>query len=133
MHAPHPSGRRPVRPYPRARLVIVTAGLIAALGMVTASMLYASYEDALREQQVTLRNVAIVFAAQTTAVAQAVDGASRRAASLYRARGAGALAPGFLEEHAGSAQPYVARLAVFDAAGRLAASVSPGSSARRLP
>ncbi|SFD03085.1 bifunctional diguanylate cyclase/phosphodiesterase [Massilia yuzhufengensis] len=133
MQAPNPSGLRPVRPYPRARLVIVTAGLIAALGMVTASMLYASYEDALREQQVTLRNVAIVFAAQTTGVAQAIDGATQRTATLYRARGAGVLTPGFLEEHAGPARPYLARMALFDAAGRLAASVAPGDMARSLP
>ena len=56
-----PEPTHPIRPYPLARLVVVTAGLIAALGLVTASMLYASYEDTLRDQKVTLRNMAIAF------------------------------------------------------------------------
>ncbi|NNG24795.1 bifunctional diguanylate cyclase/phosphodiesterase [Telluria aromaticivorans] len=128
-----PEPAHPIRPYPLARLVVVTAGLIAALGLVTASMLYASYEDTLRNQKVTLRNMAIAFAAQTAGVAQAIDSTARRTATLYRARGAGVLVPGFVEEHAGLAHPYLLRLVVFDATGRVAASVAPAEGGADLP
>ena len=88
MQVPPPRSVRTIRPTPLSRLVIVTAGLIAALGMITGAMLYASYEDALREQQVTLRNVAIAFAAQTAGVAQAIDSASQQAARMLLAQDA---------------------------------------------
>ncbi|MBQ5948220.1 EAL domain-containing protein [Massilia sp. ST3] len=108
------------RPYPLARLVIIAAGLIAALGMVTASMLYASYDDTVREQKTNLRNIAVIFAAQTTSVAQAVDGALQRAASAMR-RDPAALARLLAEESAGPAHAYLLRIAAFDANGTLLA------------
>ncbi|UVW29235.1 EAL domain-containing protein [Massilia sp. H6] len=133
MHLSTPAPSPAVRPYPLARLAVVTAGLIVTLGLVTASMLHASYNDALRDQQVTLRNMAIAFAAQTTGVAQAIDSTAQRAATLYRARGSGVLTPGFLEEHAGLAHPYLMRVMLFDAQGRVAASVAPTNALFSLP
>lgn len=64
---------RPLRPYSPRRLALVTAALIATLGLVTGAMLYASYQDALREQQLTLRHVAIAISAQTAGVAEGVE------------------------------------------------------------
>ncbi|MGI4719681.1 MAG: bifunctional diguanylate cyclase/phosphodiesterase [Janthinobacterium lividum] len=124
---------RPVRPYPLSRLVIVTTGLVVALGLTTAAMLTASYQDALREQQVTLRNVAIAFAAQTAGVTQAIDSAAKSAArTMLASKGQGA---------AGSdegldlsqAHPYLLRLVLFDAGGRVAGSIVPGAAGRDMP
>ncbi|MBQ5940710.1 MULTISPECIES: EAL domain-containing protein [unclassified Massilia] len=134
MHTPDHPARSRTRPYPMARLVIIASGLIAALGMVTASMLYASYEDTLRDQKTNLRNIAIIFAAQTTGVAQAVDSALQRAASAVRRGDPAALAPLLAEESAGPAHAYLLRIAAFDASGKLlASSRADHSAARALP
>ena len=131
MHTPDHPARPRTRPYPMARLVIIASGLIAALGMVTASMLYASYDDTLRDQKANLRNIAIIFAAQTTSVAQAVDGALQRAAGAVRRGDAAALAPLLAEESAGPAHAYLLRIAAFDASGKLLASARADHSATR--
>ena len=133
MHLSKPAPSPAVRPYPLARLVVISAGLIITLGLVTASLLLASYDDAVRDEKVTLRNMAIAFAAQTAGVAQAIDSTAQRAATLYRARGAEVLAPGFLEEHAGLAHPYLMRVMLFDSQGRVAASIAPAHAPASLP
>ena len=122
----------PIRPYPLSRLVIVTAGLVAALGMIPAAMLYASYQDALREQQVTLRNVAIAFSAQTAGVAQAIDSAAQQAAHMVLGGAAGP-SPALADNRNGLAHPYLLRIVLFDTAGRPAGSVTPGGNTRKLP
>ena len=127
------SDLKPKRPYSLARLAIVTAGLIAALGFVTAAMLFASYQDALREQQVTLRNVAVAFAAQTAGVSQAIEGASQGAARMLLGRPATPPAPTLDDTPAYAAHPYLLRLVLFDADGRLAGSVTPGTSGLDMP
>ena len=130
MHPPIP-GLRPVRPYPLSRLVIVTTGLVVALGLTTAAMLTASYQDALREQQVTLRNVAIAFAAQTAGVTQAIDSAAKSAArAVLSPDGQGAAG---LDEGLAPAHPYLLRLVLFDADGRVAGSIVPGAAGRDMP
>ncbi|WP_409268415.1 EAL domain-containing protein [Massilia sp. BHUDP2] len=123
---------RTIRPTPLSRLVIVTAGLIAALGLITGAMLYASYQDALREQQVTLRNVAIAFAAQTAGVAQAIDSAAQQAARMLLVQDAPP-SSGMADGRDGLAHPYLARIFLFDTAGQTVGSVMPGSSSRDLP
>ena len=128
MQAPHPPAVRTIRPTPLSRLVIVTAGLIAALGLITGAMLYASYKDALREQQVTLRNVAIAFAAQTAGVAQAIDSAAERAAHMLLAQDS---QPGLDAD--GLAHPYLLRIVLFDNAGQAIGSIAPDDNARELP
>jgi diguanylate cyclase (GGDEF)-like protein/PAS domain S-box-containing protein len=122
---------RPLRPYSPARLAFVTAALIAALGLVTGAMLYASYQDALRERQVTLRNVAIAFAAQTAGVTEAIESAAQQAARMLLAEG-GASA-GIADGRDAMDHPYLLRIVVFDSAGRAVGSVVPGGGARRLP
>jgi len=123
---------RTIRSTPLSRLVIVTAGLIAALGLITGAMLYASYQDALREQQVTLRNVAIAFAAQTAGVAQAIDSAAQQAARMLLVQDAPP-ASGMADGRDGLAHPYLLRIVLFDTAGQTVGSVMPGSSSRDLP
>ncbi|CAN7593614.1 bifunctional diguanylate cyclase/phosphodiesterase [Massilia sp. LjRoot122] len=132
MPFPHPPRAQPVRPYPLSRLVIVTAGLIAALGLITAAMLYASYQDALREEQVTLRNVAIAFSAQTAGVAQAIDSAAQQTARMVLA-GEGPPSPGLADGQDGLAHPYLLRIVLFDTAGKTVGSIMPGQSSRDLP
>jgi diguanylate cyclase (GGDEF)-like protein/PAS domain S-box-containing protein len=122
---------RTIRPTPLSRLVIVTGGLIAALGLITGAMLYASYQDALREQQVTLRNVAIAFAAQTAGVAQAIDSAAQQAARMLLQETPSS--SGIADGREGLAHPYLARIVLFDTAGQVVGSVMPGSSSRDLP
>ncbi len=132
MQAPSPAALQPSRPYPLLRLVIVTAGLAATLGLVTASMLYASYQDALREQQVTLRNVAIAFAAQTAGVAQGIEGAALGAARMVLARRTSAAAP-TVDGRRDLNHPYLLRVVLFDSAGRMAGTVMPGTSGQDMP
>ncbi|MCA1858213.1 EAL domain-containing protein [Massilia oculi] len=132
MHVPPPTATRTIRPYPLSRLVIVTGGLIAALGLVTGTMLYASYHDALREQQLTLRNVAIAFSAQTAGVSQAIDSAAQQAAQTLLARGTPA-AGGVFVGQGGGTNSYVLRIVLFDSTGRLVGSVTPGKNVPVLP
>lgn len=132
MQVPPPPALRTIRPTPLSRLVIVTAGLIAALGLITDAMLYASYQDALREQQVTLRNVAIAFAAQTAGVAQAIDSAAQQAARMVLADNAPP-SPGLADGRDGLAHPYLLRTVLFDSAGHAVGSVMPGNDSRNLP
>ncbi|VXB61827.1 EAL domain-containing protein [Massilia sp. 9I] len=126
MQVPSPRSGHPIHPYPLSRLVIVTAGLIAALGLITGSMLYASYQDALREQEVTLRNVAIAFAAQTAGAAQAIDSAARQSAHIMLRRDDG-LAPGL------AAHRFLLRVVLFDSNGRQLGSLLPAGDKRDLP
>ncbi|RZA33625.1 MAG: EAL domain-containing protein [Lysobacteraceae bacterium] len=132
MQVPPPISVRSIRPYPLSRLVIVTAGLIAALGLITSSMLYASYQDALREREVTLRNVAIAFAAQTAGVAQAIESAAQQAARIVLVEGDSPSA-GLADGQDGLAHPYLLRVVVFDSDGRMAGSIMPGGRTRDLP
>jgi len=131
MQVPSTPSARTIRPTPLSRLVIVTGGLIASLGLVTGAMLYAAYQDTLRERQVTLRNVAIAFAAQTAGVAQAIDSAALAAARTVLASG-DAPASSLQEGLDGVTHPYLLRIVLFDAAGKPAGSVTP-SGAPRLP
>ncbi|KFI07893.1 hypothetical protein, partial [Massilia sp. BSC265] len=132
MQAPPPPAVRTIRPTPLSRLVIVTAGLIAALGLITGAMLYASYQDALRGQQVTLRNVAIAFAAQTAGVAQAIDSAAQQAARMVLTDDSPP-SSGLVGGRDGLAHPYLLRIVLFDTAGNTIGSIMPGSSSRDLP
>jgi len=128
MTMPDTPAPREQRRYPLARLVVITAGLILVLGMLTASMLLASYNESLRVQQVSLRNIAIAFAAQTMSVAKAVDGTTVRAASIYRFRGAAGLGEVLLDESSGGALDYLRRLAIVDTGGRVLASIRPAAA-----
>jgi diguanylate cyclase (GGDEF)-like protein/PAS domain S-box-containing protein len=114
-----------------ARLAVLTVGLIAVLGMVTGSMLYASYQDAERDQQINLRNIAVVFAAQTASVAQVVDATLQHAAAGLR-ENLSPIEPLLREESAGPVRAYLARLAVYDARGQLLGSVRAGNAATRV-
>ncbi|MET0980638.1 MAG: EAL domain-containing protein [Telluria sp.] len=125
MTPPHPPASRGLRPYPLATLVITTAGLILALALLTASMLFASYHDTLDAQKTSLRNVAIAFAAQTMSVAKAVDGTMTRAAGIHRNLGAADVGRVLLGQNSGGALEYLRRLAIVDAAGGVVSSVSP--------
>ncbi|MFC5462826.1 EAL domain-containing protein [Massilia niabensis] len=124
MTPPQPPASRELWRYPKVNLVVTTAGLILALVLVTASMLFASYHDTLNAEKTSLRNVAIAFAAQTMSVAKAVDGTMTRAAGIYRDRGAADVGQVLLGESSGGALEYLRRLAIVDAAGRVVSSVS---------
>ncbi|QOY95066.1 EAL domain-containing protein [Massilia sp. UMI-21] len=132
MPPPTPLTRHTIRPYSPSRLVVVTAGLIAALGLITGSILHASYRDALRAQEVTLRNVAIAFAAQTAGVTQAIDSAAWQAARMVLATGASP-SSGLSKGQEALAYPYLLQVVLFDAAGRPVGSVAPGGGMRTLP
>ena len=132
MQATVPPTVRTIRPYPLSRLVIVTAGLIAALGLITGSMLYASYRDALHEQEVTLRNVAIAFAAQTASVTQAIDSAARQSAHILLRRDSGPV-PGLADGRDGLAHRYLLRVVLFDTAGRPLGSLTPAGDDLAMP
>ncbi|WP_084677036.1 bifunctional diguanylate cyclase/phosphodiesterase [Massilia niastensis] len=132
MHIPDNPAEYRTRPYPIARLVIVTAGLIAVLGLVTASMLYTSYQETLRDQKVNLRNIAIVFAAQVATAAQGVDGSTLRLANVLRKGATGRLEALLMDESAGPARPYLLRIAVFDADDRLLGSARTARAAARV-
>lgn len=111
------------------RLIVTAAGLIVALGLVTASLLVASYRDTMRIQTTTLRNISIAFSAQTFSVAKAVDGAVIRAASVVRYRGPGGLQEVLGDASEDGALAHVDRLAAIDLSGALLASVAPGGGA----
>ncbi|MCC2974225.1 EAL domain-containing protein [Massilia sp. IC2-476] len=132
MQVPSQPTVRSIRPTPLSRLVIVTAGLIAALGMVTGAMLYDSYRDALREEQITLRNVAIAFAAQTASVVQAIDSAARQSAHILLRRDGGPV-PGLADGRDGLTHRYLLRVLLFDNAGRQLGSLLPAGEHRALP
>ena len=111
------------------RLVAATALMISVLGAATSAMLYVSYNDALRAQQTSLRNLSIAFAAQTLTVAQAVDQVIRQVGRVYRGGVAPppSLSPYFDEN--GPAQEYLLGVHLYDAGGRLIASGAPASVA----
>lgn len=90
-------------------------------------MLYVSYQDALRAQQASLRNLSIAFAAQTLTVAQAVDQLMRQVGRAYRGGATPPLAPFFAEN--GPAQEYLLGVHLYDAAARPVASGAPASVA----
>lgn len=117
------------RPYSLRRLIAATALLISILGAATSAMLYVSYDDALRAQQTSLRNLSIAFAAQTFSVAQAVDQVMRQVGRAYRSDPGRAppLAPYFDEN--GPAQEYLLGVHLYDAAGRPLASGRPANVA----
>jgi len=119
------------RPFPLAGLMVITGALILVLGMLTVWMLLLSYDDALRAQKASLRNVATAFAAQTRSVAKAVDGATVRAASIVRFRGASGLGEVLGDGSSAGALDDIRRLAVVDAAGRVVASI--GADMASLP
>ncbi|MGJ9418615.1 EAL domain-containing protein [Massilia sp. CMS3.1] len=122
-------------PYSLASLGALTALLILALVLGTAAMLNVSYQDTLRQQKTTLRNLAIAFAAQTEIVARAVDQALRQVERSYKP-GQGA-APARLDyfDEGGAAEEYLLGLYVFDLDGRLLAAGTPAGAgpAPRLP
>jgi len=126
-----PATAPPVRvgPYSLVSLAILTGFLILALVLGTATMLKVSYQDTMRQQKTTLRNLSIAFSAQTLIVAQAVDQAMRQVEYDYR--------PGPHAEpvrldyfdRQGAAQGYLLGLYIFDLDGRLLASgVPPGAA-----
>jgi len=121
-----PPGTSTLGRIPSSRLVLVTAGLIASLGMVTGAILYAAYQDTLREQQITLRNVAIAFAAQTASVTQAIDSVSQAAARTVLL---GGTVP---DAHADLEHPFLLRIVLYDEAGLPIGSVTPGGRMQRL-
>lgn len=126
-------------PYSPARLGAVTALLILMLVLGTGAMLFVSYQDTLRQQKTTLRNLSIAFAAQTLSVAQAVDQALRQVERGYRpAARPGAARPGVARpgvarldyfDERGPAQEYLLGIHVYDRAGRLVASGSSPTAA----
>ena len=129
---PAPPGSPPplrLGPYSLASLGTLTALLILALVLGTAAMLKVSYDDTLRQQKTTLRNLAIAFSAQTQIVAQAVDQAMHQVERNYRP-GAGAQ-PVRLDyfDQQGAAREYLLGLYVFGLDGTLLASAVPPGAA----
>ncbi len=121
------AGGVPARPYRLARLLVATALLIATLVAATTAMLTVAYQDALRQQETTLRNLAIAFSAQTASVVQAVDGAMELAARAAAPDEPGRPALAALARFgAHSLGPdYLVGIHVYDGDGRLAASGMP--------
>jgi diguanylate cyclase (GGDEF)-like protein/PAS domain S-box-containing protein len=117
------AGPAPLRPYPLARLVAATTLLIVVLVGATAVMLFVSYQDALRQQKTTLRNLAIAFSAQTSSVVQAVDDAMHLA-ERARAADQPGRAPGGLAQFGASilGPEYLLGIHLYDNDGRLATS-----------
>ena len=109
-------------PYPLARLSTVTSLLILALVLGTAAMLFVSYQDTLRQQKTTLRNLSIAFAAQTLIVAQAVDQALRQVERNYAPGPAPGVARLDYFDERGPAQEYLLGIYLFDLDGQLVAS-----------
>ena len=98
-------------------------------------MLYVSYNDALREQQTSLRNLSIAFAAQTlTRGAGGRPGdAPGRARLPQRRRRARRPLSSYFDEN-GPAQEYLLGIHVYDSDGQLVASGAPASApAPRAP
>ncbi|MET0981381.1 MAG: EAL domain-containing protein [Telluria sp.] len=132
-----PTAVPPLRlgPYSLASLATLTALVVLALVLGTAAMLKLSYDDTLRQQKTTLRNLSIAFAAQTLIVAQAVDQAMRQVERGYRP-GPG-VEPARLDyfDQQGAAREYLLGLYVFGLDGRLLASgIPPGAAMHaRLP
>jgi diguanylate cyclase (GGDEF)-like protein/PAS domain S-box-containing protein len=129
------AGTAPLRPYPRARLVLATTLLIVTLVAATAAMLYVAYADALRQQETTLRNLAIAFSAQTSSVVQAVDDAMRLAEHALAADEPGRAGLAALARFgARSLSPdYLLGIDVYDSDGRLAASGIPAGRKAQAP
>ena len=100
-----------------------------ALVLGTAAMLEVSYQDTVRQQKTTLRNLSIAFSAQTLIVAQAVDEAMReveRSDIASSSTGPVRLDDADLQ---GAARGYLLGLYVFDREGRLlATAMSPGAA-----
>jgi len=111
------------RRFSLAGLMAITGVLILVLGVLTGWMLLLSYDDALRAQKASLRNVATAFAAQTRSVAKAVDGATVRAASIVHFRGANGLGEVLGDGSSAGALDEIRRLAVVDPAGQVLASI----------
>jgi len=132
-----PTATPPLRlgPYSLASLATLTALVVLALVLGTAGMLKLSYDDTLRQQKTTLRNLSIAFAAQTLIVAQAVDQAMRQVERGYRPDPGGEAVRLDYFDQQGAAQEYLLGLYVFGLDGRLLASgVPPGRATHaRLP
>ncbi|QOL49477.1 bifunctional diguanylate cyclase/phosphodiesterase [Massilia litorea] len=134
-HPSAPSAAPPPKPgpYPPASLSALVVLLILTLVLGTAAMLKVSYEDTMRQQKTTLRNLAIAFAAQTEVVAQAVDETIRQVQRSYAS--ASGQAPVRLDyfDGQGVAREYLLGLYVFDLNGRPLASATPAGAAVRAP
>ena len=119
--------------YSPVRLGTLAALLILTLVLGTAAMLHVSYRDTLRQQQTTLRNLAIAFAAQSQVVAQAVDQALRQVERNYQpAPAAQPQRLAFFDEE-GPVREYLLGLYVFGLDGRLLASGAPQGARRPAP
>ncbi|MGZ8303593.1 MAG: bifunctional diguanylate cyclase/phosphodiesterase [Telluria sp.] len=106
----------------------MTALLISVLAVGTSAMLYVSYEDAVREQKISLRNLSVAFAAQTLSVAQGVYQVMDQVSRTYRNSDARELAlPTYFEDD-GPAREYLLGIHVFDQGGNLVASGSPAAA-----
>ena len=129
---PSPTSATPplrLGPYSLAGLATLTALVVLALVLGTAAMLKLSYDDTLRQQKTTLRNLSIAFAAQTLIVAQAVDQALRQAERAYRpGPGAEPVRLDYFDQQ-GAAQEYLLGLYIFGLDGRLLASDRPPGAA----
>jgi diguanylate cyclase (GGDEF)-like protein/PAS domain S-box-containing protein len=120
-------------PYPPASLSGLVVVLILTLVLGTAAMLKVSYEDTMRQQKTTLRNLAIAFAAQTEVVAQAVDETIRQVQRAHAlAAGRAPVRLDYFDEQ-GVAREYLLGLYVFDLNGRLLASATPAGGPVRAP
>jgi len=120
--------------YRPRRLIVLTGGLLLAMAAVTASMLYASYNDTLHDRMTSLRNVSIAVSAETMSVAKAVDGTLTRAAAIHRYLGSDWVGRVLLDDSSSGVLEYIRRLAIVDASGRVVASVSPrDENAAALP
>ncbi|MDL2356892.1 MAG: diguanylate cyclase, partial [Pseudomonadota bacterium] len=122
----------PLRPYPLGRVVAAAALLILFLIGVTAAVLLVSYEDTVRQQKTTLRNLAIAFSAQTFNVAQAIDSAMGQAEREFAAqrgqpvrRGAPAAPMALIDVGEDSLGQQLLRIDLYDGAGTLLASAVP--------
>ena len=132
---PSPLPAAPPSPglYSPLRLGSLAALLILTLVLGTAAMLHVSYRDTLRQQQTTLRNLAIAFAAQSQVVVQAVDQALRQVGRSYRPAPDGQLQRLAYFDEGGPAREYLLGLHVFGLDGRLLASGAPQGAPRPAP
>jgi diguanylate cyclase (GGDEF)-like protein/PAS domain S-box-containing protein len=126
---PRPTPPLRLGPYSLASLGALAALLILTLVLGTAAMLQVSYQDTMRQQKTTLRNLAIAFAAQTQIVAQAVDQALHQVEHRYKAGPrTEPLRLDYFNEQ-GAAQDYLLGLYVYGLDGRLLASGLPAGAA----
>lgn len=123
--APSPKSRGS---YSARRLIVITAMLVALLGVLLAAILSIGYQEALRQAMVNQRNISIAFAAQTLSVTQGIDYAMVQTERAYRRSPRQARIDYFDDPR--TAQNHVIGIHLFDRDGKLVASATPQYASR---